>query len=100
MKRSNVFWALVAANVLLAVAFVWRMIPDTAAVAQVHRAGDYIMMPANMSGVNNGVVFIVDTSNGLLAAAVYDENGKSIARAMLPMDLNRVFSGGGAVKPK
>ncbi len=83
--RRKILWLLAAANVLLLVAFAWRMVPDTTAYGQAgHRAGDYIMIPANMSGVNNGVVFVLDTASGTLARPSMTTTPRASSRPCSP----------------
>jgi hypothetical protein len=97
MKRSKVLWGLVALNVFLAVVLLFKL---GAAERQAHAgmnamaAGDYIMAPARVAGFNNGVVFVLDTNNGILSAFTYDHNRKSLD-TMDPIPLTRLFEGGG-----
>jgi len=97
MKRSKVLWGLLALNVFLAVVlFVKLGAADKPAHANMNAlaAGDYIMAPARVQGFNNGVVFVLDTNNGILSAFSYDHNNKQLA-TMDPIPLARVFEGGG-----
>ena len=40
--------------------------------------GEYIMVPAKLSGAPNGVVYMVDTRNGLLGGFIYDQNRRDL----------------------
>jgi hypothetical protein len=104
MKR-RILWALVAFNVLLAVTLVARVSGENAANAQaaggggVHRPSDYIMIPGEVTGGASAVVYIIDTSNGLLGAMTYDDSVKQL-NTMPPIELKRVFDQGGGQPPR
>ena len=102
MKR-RLLWALVALNVLLAVTLAARLTGDNAAIAQApggaHRPSDYIMIPGEVTGGASAVVYIIDTSNGLLGAMTYDDSVKQL-NTMPPIDLARVFEQGGGQPPR
>jgi hypothetical protein len=94
MKR-RILWALVALNVLLAVTLAARLTGENRAVAQgVRRPADYIMIPGEVTGGSSAVVYIIDTSNGLLGAMTFDDSSKQL-NTMPPIDLARVFDLGG-----
>src|SRR4030095_12600414 len=100
MKRSKVLWGLVALNVFLAVVLLFKRV---AAERPAHAnnalaGGDYIMAPARITGFNNGVVFMLDTNNGVLSAFTYDNNRKQLD-TMDPIPLTRLFEGGGRKRP-
>jgi hypothetical protein len=98
--KSTAFWALLILNAALLAAFVWRVIPDNAAVAQVPlrggaaamRPGDYIMVSSNVTGANAGVVVVVDQTNALFSAFSYDDANHRL-EPMQKIDLRRVFQG-------
>lgn len=94
--KSVILGALAALNVLLVVILVNKFVPDNKAVAQVGRPSDYIMIPAELNGVNTGVVFIIDTSKGELSAMSYDDVTNSLS-PMPKIDLNQVFKQGGGI---
>jgi hypothetical protein len=100
--KSTILWALAALNVLLLALFVSRMSKDNAAYAQPRggRAGDYIMIPGEVSGGSAEVVYVIDSTNSMLGAISYDDSRKRLD-AMTPVDLGRVIdpSTGGAVTP-
>src|SRR5688572_22516436 len=100
MKRSKLLWGLVALNVFLVIVLAFKLgIADRPAHAEMNAlaAGDYIMAPARITGFNNGVIFVLDTNNGVLSAFSYDSNRKEL-NAMDPMPLGRLFEGGGVGK--
>ncbi len=95
--RSKVIWALVGANIVLAAMLSMHLFRESEAVAQVARPSEYLMIPGEVAGGRTGVVYVVDTTNGLLGAMAYDDANRAIA-VMPPLDLNRVFAaaaGGG-----
>jgi len=99
--KSTILWALAALNVLLLALFVSRMTKDNAAYAQPRgRAGDYIMIPGEVTGGSAEVVYVIDSTNNLLGAISYDDSRKRLD-AMTPVDLGRVIdpNTGGAVTP-
>ena len=93
MKR-RVLWALVALNVLLAVSLAMRFGNDNSAIAQVRRPADYILIPGEVTGGASEVVYMVDTSNGMLGAMAYDDSQHQMI-TMPPIDLARVFETAG-----
>ena len=96
MLRSKQVWALVALNALLLAALVGRWLQPSAVMAQAagNRAGDYIIVPAEVVGGNGAIVYIVDSTHGQLSAMGLENDRLG---AMAPIDLNRVFDarGGG-----
>jgi hypothetical protein len=99
--RRRVFWTLIAFNLLLLITLVARLTPGggNTAVAQVRRPADYIMIPGEVSGGTTMVVYVIDTSNGMLGAMAYDDSAKAL-NTMPPLDLSRVFEIGGGVTPR
>jgi hypothetical protein len=95
MKRRTMLWMLAALNVVLATALVWKLGGEPSAQAQMRGPrGDYVMIPAKMQGANNGVVYMIDTRNGLLSAFIYDNSAKELV-SMPPIDLARFMSPAG-----
>ena len=96
--KSAVLWALGALNVLQAAVLVNKYVPSQTAHAQVGRPSDYIMVPGQLNGISNGVVFMIDTSRGELSAMSYDDTNNTLS-PMPKIDLNQVFRAGGGVAP-
>jgi len=95
MKRSKVLWGLVGLNVFLVIVLALKLgVAERPAYGNAFAGGDYIMAPARVTGFNNGVVFILDTNDGILSAFSYDNNRKQLS-AMEPIPLTRLFQGGG-----
>jgi hypothetical protein len=92
--RSKTLWALGALNVVLVVALIGRVALDNPANAQQRvasaRPSDYLMIPGDVSGVPAGVVYMIDTTNGLLSAVTYDDSNKRVSM-MQPIELSRIF---------
>jgi hypothetical protein len=101
--KKTLFWALIGLNVVLLVAFLGRvgLLGENAAHAQNRpRPGEFVMIPGEIPGGNNGVVYVIDVTNGLLGAMAYDEPRREL-NAMEPIDIGRVFeeaAGGGGVR--
>jgi hypothetical protein len=96
--KSTAVWALAALNVMLLVLLVWRATGDNAAMAQAAgRPGDYLMIPGEVIGGTDAVVYIADQSSHQLSAMQYDDSMRKL-NVMPAMSLDRVFSevGGGA----
>jgi hypothetical protein len=91
--KNRVIWALTGLNVLLLVTLVGRLTADNTAHAQAgRRPGEYLIIPGEVSGGANAVVYVVDAGNGQLGAIAYDNSRKEI-NAMAPLELSRVFEG-------
>ena len=92
--KSKVVYGLVLLNVLLLMSFLARLGRDNTAQAQAPaRPGDYIMIPGEVTGGNSGVVYVVDTTHGLLSAITYNETGKKL-ETMPKLDLGAIFAKG------
>jgi hypothetical protein len=89
--RSTAVWALAALNVMLLVLLVWRGTGDNAAMAQAGRPGDYLMIPGEVVGGTDAVVYIVDQSSHQLSAMQYDDSMHKL-NTMPAMSLDRVFA--------
>ncbi len=95
--KSTLLGALLGLNLVLLVAFGAKMWRETPANAQAGvRPGDYMLIPAEVTGQPNDIVYIVDIANRQLSGMQYDDANKRIAN-MAPIDLNRVFAAGGEV---
>ena len=99
MTTKRILWALAGLNVLLVMTLAGRLTSDNAAHAQgVKRPSDYIMIPGEVSGGTSAVVYMIDTSNGMLGAMTYDDAQRQL-NTMAPIDLARVFDAGGGGAP-
>lgn len=107
--KSTMLWALVALNVVLAISFIGRFMPGNAAMAAQNKAGnnarrpgEYAMIPGEVTGGSAGVVYMLDTTNGLLTAATYDQatgGGKLVSQAQI--NVTELFArGAGQNQPK
>jgi hypothetical protein len=94
MRRSTLLWALALLNAVLLVALTAKLGGENTAQAQARGRGDYVMIPARMTHAPNGVMYIIDTRNGLLSGFAFDSNRGDLA-AMPPINLGRVFAAGG-----
>jgi len=94
--KSALLWALGALNVLLAIVLFNKYTPEQKAMAQLARPSDYIMAPAQITGIPSGVVIIIDTSKGELSAMSYNDP-QNVLEPMPKIDLNQVFKAGAGV---
>jgi hypothetical protein len=94
--KSALLWGLGALNVLLAIVLINKYVPEQKAVAQVGRPSDYIMVPAQITGIASGVVIMVDTSRGELSGMAYND-AQNILEPMPKIDLNQVFKAGAGI---
>src|SRR5690242_9338452 len=95
MKKSTVFWTLLVLNLALLLSFVGRIMHQSTAMAQNAaaartRPGDYLMIPAEIQGSTNGIVVVLDQTEGVLSAVSYDDSNNRFD-AMPKIDLARVF---------
>ena len=96
--KSRIVWALVWLNAALLV--VWALkATSPQAVAQLRRPGDYLMIPGQIVGGVNSVVYVIDQTSGHLTALSYDEPSGRLTN-MAPLDLNQLFqaAAGGSVR--
>lgn len=74
--------ALVVVNTALGLSLISGLAPDNsanaAASAQAARPSEYLMIPSRPVGLNQDVVYILDTENGWLSTAGYDQSTKTI----------------------
>lgn len=92
--KSKLLWCLVGVNAALLITYVMPRVHENTAVAQrVERPADYVIIPGQISGADRGVVYIVDSSNGMLSAMAYDNSSGAI-EVMPPTDLTRTFEEG------
>jgi hypothetical protein len=103
--KGRLMWALLGLNVVLLLALVAQLAIEPAMAqdatepfAQARRPADYVMVPGEVIGGQSAVVYVIDTSNGLLSAISYDQSRNEL-QSMEPIDLARVFDGGPPVPP-
>jgi hypothetical protein len=89
MKRK-ILWSLAALNALLLVGLFASRMRDNAAVAQIQRPIDFIMVPGEITGGATGVVYIIDTTTGQLGAFAYEESNNQL-NIMPPVNLARAL---------
>jgi hypothetical protein len=98
--KSTVFWTLIVVNVVLLLSFIGRVMHENSAMAQNARTrpGDYLMIPAEIQGSTNGIVVVLDQTDGTLSAISYDDSNNRFD--MMPkMDLAKVLNAASAPVP-
>src|SRR5688500_8823615 len=98
MTRRQILWALAALNAVLLVALSWRVGGENVAHAQRAARGEYIMVPARVSGANNGIIYMIDTRNQLLSGFSYDNNKDQFV-TLQPISLARLLEGAAPLQP-
>jgi len=92
--KSTMLWSLVVVNAVLLAALLGRAMRDNAALAQQppvnRRPGDYILIPGEVTGGSSSVVYILDTTNGLLGGMSYNDSTHRI-ETMTPIPVGRNF---------
>jgi len=93
--KTKILSGLVALNVVLAVCLAGRFLRPARAEAQARgaRPSDYIMVPGEIIGGPSEVVYVVDTTNGVLGAMTYDDTQHRLD-VMQPINLNTIFQRG------
>lgn len=90
--KTLILTALIILNAALALALTGRLAPPNAASAgstvQGGRVSDYLIIPSRPLGVNQDVLYILDTDNARLAVAGYDPTTGRI-EIVPPLDLRR-----------
>lgn len=101
--KSTALWALIVLNAALLISFAWRLFPDNTAHAQqaaaVRRAGDYLLIPIEVSGATTGIVVVVDQTTAQLGAMSFEDSTGRLEN-MEKVDLRRVFQGTPAPAPR
>ena len=69
------------------------LFPTVSANAQAARPSDYIMIPADVVGGSNAVIYMIDTREGMLNARSLDLQGNALIDLGAPIDLKRVLGG-------
>lgn len=93
--KNKAIWALGALNVVLLLGLVTRL--TAPAEAQSARPSDYLLIPGEVVGGNNAVIWVIDSKNQQLSAVAADQNSKGDKPLdmMPPLDLHRLFESGG-----
>ncbi len=86
--KTKVIWALGVLNVVLALGLVTRL--TAPAQAQAGRPSEYLMVPGEVIGGNNAVIWVIDSRNQQLSGMTLDQAGALVM--MPPVDLKRVFA--------
>jgi len=92
VMKSKAIWALAVVNVLLLASLCLRSLTPSAS-AQAVRPSDYIMIPAEVVGGNNAVIFMIDTRAGMLNARSMDTQGRNLIDLGAPIELGRMLNG-------
>ncbi len=97
--KSAALWALVALNLVLVTVLVMRHAPDNRAqaAAQVN-AGDILAVPGHLNGFPNGVVFLLDNTNGTLTAISFDQPSQKMTSLPQPVDIRKLANAAGGVR--
>lgn len=88
--KSIALWSLIVLNVVLGMTLFARFGKENTAVAQAGRPSDYLMIPGQVVGGSNSVIYILDMTNGMLGAMTFDPS-RSRFDLMQPIDVNRLF---------
>jgi hypothetical protein len=100
--KNTVFWALAFLNVVLVAALLAPYFQSNNAMAQRAAAGrrpELMMIPGEVVGGNNAVVYLVDTANRRLGAITLNSRGNGLD-AMAPQDLERAFADRAVPEPE
>jgi hypothetical protein len=91
--KSAALWTLIMINVVLLVSFINRVTGGNVAMAQQrpNRPGDYLMIPTEIQGSTNGVVMVVDQTEGTMSAFTYDDANNRFD-SMPKLDLQKLFN--------
>jgi hypothetical protein len=97
--KSAALWTLIIINVVLLVSFINRVTGGNVAMAQQrNRPGDYLMIPTEIQGSTNGVVMVVDQTEGTMSAFTYDDANNRFD-SMPKLDLQKLFNAANQAPP-
>lgn len=91
---NRILWGLLAVNLILLASLALRRRPNLAGASPRARS-EYIMVPGVITSSPNDVVYVIDTSDGLLSAVTYDSTGQRLI-PMPPINLDNIFYGTGS----
>ena len=87
--------ALAVLNAALLASLLGRFVPDNAAGAAAAQAApsEYIMMPSRPLGLNQDILYVLDTRNGNMTVIGYNANGGNggAMEALPPIPLSQLF---------
>jgi hypothetical protein len=90
--KKNILWMLLGINLALVGMLLFGALGNTAHAQRVVRPNDYLLIPGELPGTSQGVVYIIDASTGALSAMTYEDSNRRLQK-LPPIDLNRVFGG-------
>ena len=91
---SFVLAALAVLNLALLASLLGRFVPDNTAEAAVQaRASEYILMPSRPLGLNQDILYVLDTANGNMTVVGYNQNGEAggSMEFLPPIPLQQLF---------
>jgi hypothetical protein len=89
--KTVALWSLIVMNAALLAVFASRMTKDNTAHAQAAgRPGDYLMIPGQIIGGVNDVVYVIDQNSHQLSAISYDDASRTV-QLYTPRDMDRDF---------
>ena len=91
--KTIALWTLLGVNLILTVALAGNLVRANPARAQVQEAtsrDDYLMMPGEINGGTNAIVYVLDETTHQLSSMSYDDSMRRLT-TMAPRDINRDF---------
>jgi hypothetical protein len=92
--KTIALWTLVALNAALAVAVAGRLVKGNVAVAQqapvANGHDDFLMIPGEIVGGNNAIVYVIDETTHQLSSMSYDDAMHRLV-TMAPRSMDRDF---------
>ena len=85
--------ALAVLNAALLASLLGRFVPDNTAAAAQAAPSEYIMMPSRPLGLNQDILYVVDTRNGNMTVVGYNQNGAAggSMEFLPPIPLSQLF---------
>src|SRR5271154_3131640 len=90
--KSRIIWALLWLNVALLIGWALKATSPTA-MAQLRRPSDYLMIPGEIVGGDDAVIYVLDTTQGRLTAVSLNNSTGQLS-VMPPIDMNQTFQAG------
>jgi hypothetical protein len=90
--KNIALWSLILMNAALLAVFASRMTKSNTVQAQAGagRPGDYLMIPGQIVGGVNDVVYVIDQNSHQLGAISYDDASRTV-QLYAPRDMDRDF---------